>query len=325
MELHDIVEVISKEIAASEEGRLPKAFFRELLDIDTKKFGALLKEPAVITSLEENGITIDQRYIRFKELSKLRIPCSDCGTPVRADLYPKNPSRTYGISSRCTDCQTIINTSPEYRKVVLRYKQSHPHLYSAYRQLRRARERALPVDYSGKDEVKRLRYFAHTCSLTGSERSDDSPLHMDHFIPIGWNHGGSYLANMVPLRYDINISKGDRNPFEAIKDHPYDIRRQFHNVVVPLVADRHGLTTEDFERFVYWLEDHKRTIEEALEDDRCSLGIWAESTGFKLPDKAERLCDELCDSLKSRDKEKILEKFEEASSKLRKGKQNANS
>ncbi|MED1350592.1 hypothetical protein P4U51_30005, partial [Bacillus paranthracis] len=87
-------------------------------------------------------------------------------------------------------------------------------------------------------------------------------IHLDHFIPLAWGHGGTIIENMIPLRGDLNISKNDRNPFEWIKRE--DIREivdmaKWHETIEYL-AKLNGMTTKEYEEYVYWCEENKRDL-----------------------------------------------------------------
>ncbi|MGM7720630.1 hypothetical protein [Metabacillus sp. Hm71] len=118
--------------------------------------------------------------------------------------------------------------------------------------------------------------FGNKCSLTGNTED----ITVDHFIPIAWGHGGTYRGNLIVLDVEVNKSKGQHNPFEWIKK---DINRNKiilnkFNELVHKLADLNGLTVEEFEQYVYWCEENKRTAKQVKTDgEKSSLDLWKDS------------------------------------------------
>ncbi|WP_338779544.1 hypothetical protein [Metabacillus sp. FJAT-52054] len=84
------------------------------------------------------------------------------------------------------------------------------------------------------------------CVLSHSERVE-----RDHFIPISWGTGlGDVYENVVYMEKGLNISKGNRHPFIWIKKQPHFVQRRFHNELVPMLAERNGMTAKEFEEYV---------------------------------------------------------------------------
>ncbi|GEK57177.1 hypothetical protein CHL76_02450 [Marinococcus halophilus] len=122
--------------------------------------------------------------------------------------------------------------------------------------------------------------FHGRCALTGDVLDESQGnSHCEHFIPLSWGHGGTSAANCYPLRSDLNISKGNRNPFEwfqAFKDR-YGLSQDRFDELVLYLAMRNDMTPEEFEKYVYWCERNKRTPEECAEDTRPSSEIFKEA------------------------------------------------
>jgi hypothetical protein len=122
-------------------------------------------------------------------------------------------------------------------------------------------------------DVKLLHsYFKEECSLTG----DIEEITIDHFIPISWGHGGTYIGNVYPLNITINRSKKDLNPFkwfEWAKD-KYEINIHKWNNLIEKLAIMNGLSVMEFKDFIYWCERNKRTIEEIQKENIPSIVIW---------------------------------------------------
>ncbi|MED3182042.1 hypothetical protein P4305_18730 [Bacillus thuringiensis] len=96
------------------------------------------------------------------------------------------------------------------------------------------------------------------CALTG----DMDDIHLDHFIPLSWGHGGTVIENMIPLNGTLNLSKSDRNPFEWIKRE--DIREIVDMAkwyeTIEYLAKLNGMTAKEYEEYVYWCEENKRDL-----------------------------------------------------------------
>lgn len=130
----------------------------------------------------------------------------------------------------------------------------------------------LPFDWSNKIAQDVYKSF-NGCALTG----DIDNIELDHFIPISWGHGGTYKGNMIPLRKDLNCSKDNQNPFEWVKNP--SIRKKINinkwNSTIQYLANLHGLSIEEYERYVYWCSDNRRIADNAIRFS--SVITWRES------------------------------------------------
>lgn len=76
--------------------------------------------------------------------------------------------------------------------------------YNVYAQIRRARIRELPSNYTNEQWVETKQYFSNTCCYCGEEKE----LTQDHFIPL--SRGGGYTKeNIVPACGICNSRKLD--------------------------------------------------------------------------------------------------------------------
>ncbi|WP_155808615.1 hypothetical protein [Brevibacillus agri] len=132
-----------------------------------------------------------------------------------------------------------------------------------------------------------LKKFSDSCPLTLAKND----LHQDHFIPLAWGHGGSYLGNLVPLYCVLNDSKQDRHPFEwfdANKDR-FNLSESAWNEMTAILASQNGLTPSELRAFVDWCYANKRTVAQTKRDNerygykKPSLEIWREATGLQFP------------------------------------------
>jgi len=94
-----------------------------------------------------------------------------------------------------------------------RYKQAwmsnNPDKVAEYSHKRRAKKLKLPNDLTSEVVTSIMEHFDHSCVLTG----DKENLHLDHVIPLNIEEGGHVYWNVVPLRADLNMSKGHKNLF----------------------------------------------------------------------------------------------------------------
>jgi hypothetical protein len=142
----------------------------------------------------------------------------------------------------------------EISKRKKKYNEENPHIRKSIRQRYKARRYSLPQNLT-TNQTKQL--LSIGCILTG-EKND---LHLDHFIPLSWGHGGTTFENMIPLSAELNISKNNRNPFEWIKTrNDIDISRW--NAAIEHLARLNGMTAKEFEEYVYWCENNKREVTE---------------------------------------------------------------
>lgn len=121
---------------------------------------------------------------------------------------------------------------------------------------RRAKEKYLPATLTSAlwNEILN-NTFEGACSLTS--RTDD--IHIEHFIPISWGHGGTTPENCYPLCGELNLSKQNKNPFEWIKD--YSEYQERFNKLVKHLAEKNNMNEQEFKDYVYWCESNKVNIE----------------------------------------------------------------
>ena len=117
-------------------------------------------------------------------------------------------------------------------------------------QKRRAKRKSLPSTLSIKQKEHLPELQNHKCIISGITDN----LHLEHFIPISWGVGGTTFENCYYLEGSLNISKGNRNPFEWIKTQPTEYQSNFHNKLVPMLAERNNMSVEEFTDYVYQCE-----------------------------------------------------------------------
>ena len=141
------------------------------------------------------------------------------------------------------------------RKYKNKWKKKNPEMVRLYKLKRRAREYALPDTLTMEQQKEIANYFMG-CALTGKKED----IHFDHFIPLSVGHGGTTLGNMVPLCAEVNMSKGNKNPFEWIKTRD-DVALEKWGKLVGYLAMLNNMTIEEFETYVYWCFENPNKIE----------------------------------------------------------------
>ncbi|PGY07100.1 hypothetical protein [Bacillus sp. AFS031507] len=150
-----------------------------------------------------------------------------------------------------------INREPK-----LQYCKSHylnnKDMYRRRSEKRRVIMNELPYEKLNEDKLKSLQ--GNVCPLT-LEPLNEIDCNLEHFIPISWGNfeeddfmGGHVFGNCYYLEKNLNMSKWNKNPFEWIEEQSEFIRSNFYDILVPLLADRNGLSVEEFSNKVklYW-------------------------------------------------------------------------
>lgn len=228
--------------------------------------------------------------------------------PDETDYFPATPKYFYyqkeKPKSYCKKCQSIKSkewerNNIEKRKIIqdkynatplrkqkiiesgnvrrssglyLEWQRNNRDLLSAYNQNRKAMMLNLPYSLTEESVKFLVLYFENECALTSSKT-----LVLDHFIPLSWGHGGSYIGNIVPLDSFLNHSKLNINPFEWIKkkDISSIIDKNKWNKLIKYLAKENKMNTKNFRDYVYWCEENKRTLEEVKEQKGLSsIQLW---------------------------------------------------
>lgn len=244
----------------------------------------------VVEKIKVNGVLVDAKK------------CTKCGEVKPLDEFYRDKKGIGGRLPRCKVCmrENIEKQREAYRKWYRRNKEKHAKAMRGWveknrarkyetEQRRRARKRGLPDNMTERrweeilDDV-----FGGACALTG--KTDD--VHMEHFIPISTGHGGTYEGNVYPLDGSLNSSKRNKNPFEWIErpDIAALVPADRWNALIDYLAEKHGLTVDEYREFVYWCFDNPRTPEQAARDTKrgiTSLDLWLEANGRKAKEEKE--------------------------------------
>lgn len=173
----------------------------------------------------------------------------------------------YGITSRCKDCdkaktkqylkgnekhqqrntQWKRDNVEKQRMYVSKWQQENPLLVSIKGARRRARTKDLPQTFTKEDAEQLVSRFGG-CFLTGSLNYQ-----LDHVIPIASGFGGTFKGNMLPLRSDLNQSKGQKNIFEWFKEiqERENLSQERFDEGIKYIASLNGMTNEEYENYVY--------------------------------------------------------------------------
>lgn len=171
-------------------------------------------------------------------------------------------SREYWIKRYQDNKDRILSLNKQWRKV---NQEKHRELsrkwYSENKekkviteQKRRARKKSLPNSWTNEDREFTLEYFGDSCCLTG----ENEDIHFDHVIPLSIGHGGTIVGNMVPLRADLNRSKGNKNIFEwfyEVKDQ-HNLSQEKFDRLIEYLADINEMTVEEYKDYVYWCHEN---------------------------------------------------------------------
>lgn len=192
--------------------------------------------------------------------------CAVCENTFVINAFSLNKKGKRGVDGRCKECQKVriyerqkskegfeyrLQYRKENKERIKEYasqyaKENKDKMKSAYHR-RQARKRSLPSTLSERDVSELLSKFGG-CFLTGSQE-----IHLDHVIPLASGRGGTTKQNMLPLRGDLNMSKGDKNIFEwfeDIKDRVCLSQERF-DAGISYIAELNEMTPKEYRDYVY--------------------------------------------------------------------------
>jgi hypothetical protein len=152
-----------------------------------------------------------------------------------------------------------------------------------YNQKQRERKeiyRLLPDDYPNRNFDEIFTEFNNRCSL--SDEMEDVTI--DHFIPVSWGHGGTYQGNLTIIKLELNQSKRNLNPFKWVKrnDISEKVDLELFSRLVEKLAAYNNLSVYEFEEFVNWCENNKRSVEDLRKCNKNSLSLWREIKNLEV-------------------------------------------
>ncbi|KEK22513.1 hypothetical protein [Bacillus gaemokensis] len=190
--------------------------------------------------------------------------CRLCKREVSSNWYIENKERKLDSHRKWRE-----ENKEYYRKyyeenkgkvagITRKWRQHNPEKYVLTRHRRSARKKALPSDFTIEHVEKVLTHFRNRCVLT-----DSTDFHWDHVIPISIGHGGTVYGNMIPLRGDLNESKGDKNIFDWFKTNRqrFELSYEKFNFLIEWLAFVNGKTVQEYRDYVYWCHENPRTLE----------------------------------------------------------------
>lgn len=229
--------------------------------------------------LEENKITSNANLLErinkneHKKHLKIEIEkdvfiyiksCKKCGKYKELDCFNKNMrSGVLEYQSICTECYTNHRELNKSKIRLYHVKES-------------SLEMNLPVNISDKKLDKIIDRFQGKCALTNSVNTV-----FEHFIPVSWGHGGTYMGNVYLLQDSLNFSKSNQNPFEWIKrkEIKKEVDMKSWKKLINYLASRNNLSVDEFKEYVYWCERNKRTAEQVKKDGNISSKkLWRKAT-----------------------------------------------
>ena len=192
--------------------------------------------------------------------------CNTCLKFKEISCFKEDSSYEVGYSDKCTECH----------KDLKEFDKDNVKLQSISKT---SKDMNLPVSLTEKQMRKITKDFNQKCALT-----DSSDYIFEHFIPVSWGHGGTYLGNVYLLRSDLNSSKSNMNPFKWMEKQLKQDR--FSSAkwkkLIRYLAKLNGLTYDEFREYVYWCEGNKRKRDKILRDgNKMSLDLWKKSKNRK--------------------------------------------
>jgi hypothetical protein len=129
--------------------------------------------------------------------------------------------------------------------------------------LRRARIISLPNDLTNYQQDLLINKFKG-CALTESDNFD-----FDHVIPLTVGHGGTTYGNMIPLRHDLNQSKGNRNIFEWFEANRqrFNLSQEKFDSLIEWLAEINEVTVDDYTSHVYWCHENPHSLDDLRNKD----------------------------------------------------------
>ena len=225
-------------------------------------------------------LTKAEQLEREKLLKQGLKRCPKCEIVKSVDEFSKWKGTKDGLQTYCKSCSSKYFQSEKGKKAIAKYWQSEKGKKSTQRGAnnRKARKMALPNTLTPEQQNEIYSTFDNKCPLTGNSEN----LNLEHFIPLSILHGGTCFGNLYPCDASLNMSKSNKNPLKWIQKQPEQIRRNFHQKVLPVLAKQNGMTVVEFKKFTNWCFKNKRTLEQAqadLEKGLTSVDLFWQAMG----------------------------------------------
>ncbi|WP_157911739.1 hypothetical protein [Alteribacter populi] len=182
---------------------------------------------------EANRVRIAERNAEYYEANRVRI------AERNAEYYEAN--REYFAEYYQANRERIS----EYPKKYFQTERGRE-IKRLVDQRRRARKHNLPDTFTDT-QAEEIRSHFGGCALTG----EDCETHYDHVIPLASGHGGTIHGNMIPLRADLNISKGNRNVFEWFEANKerFKLEQSKFDAMVAYIAKLNDMSVEEYREY----------------------------------------------------------------------------
>lgn len=202
----------------------------------------------------------------FRKLPEDQRKCGICHEVKHIDNFYKNKNRASGVDSRCKKCQNaflkqrrkekgleLLEVRRAWRKANAERLRQQDNLYrEANREKmrvneanRRARKRKLPDTLTEEEVLGILEAFNGKCAFCDAKAE-----HLDHFIPLVTECGGTIKENIIPLCQPMNSSKHGRNPFVWADTHLNDDDKIKFYQAVEYLAVLNEMTVKEYEKYV---------------------------------------------------------------------------
>ena len=192
-----------------------------------------------LTGLTEKRNKAGVKYLENRLNEVVAKECTKCLEMKLLSSFAKKIPGFADRKSSCRDCLRLHRMSSRLR--------------------RRDKQYGVVSRVTDEDIKKVLGNFDYKCPLTGSE-----DFHIDHVIPVSLGIVGGEYGNIIPLKEDLNLVKGNSNIFEWFADNRerFGLSQRKFDELIEYLADINEMTIEEYEEYVRWCHDNPRTIDE---------------------------------------------------------------
>lgn len=235
------------------------------------------------TKKSKNGTKVDFILNEIDEPVAKR--CHSCSEMLPLASYYKDRHKKYdGHEAHCTICRKVYreknaehinNRSKQWRKDNKErarkqnkaYRESNKDVIQFNKKIRRTKIASLPSTLTVEENDLLKEIQGGRCLISDTPAYCDlqqrkSMYTLEHFIPVSWGAGGTTFENCYYMEGSINISKHNKNPFEWIKTQPAAYQERFNNILVPMLAERNGMSVDQFIQYVYECEQRYKDSKE---------------------------------------------------------------
>lgn len=209
--------------------------------------------------------------------------CNCCNKILTLDNFGQKKRGYLGVKAQCKSCLSSLERKRRIEDP--NYKERHKELTNQWRHENRERWREINLKNTEARRLQKARRYAYKLALPNSFTIEEFELirtkeysketfEIDHFIPLAWGHGGTYVENLCVLPKLMNTRKKDNNPFEFRKTLTKDERLYFDKII-KRIANQYNISVRELRQYVYWCEQNKRTPEDIKRDGNTnSFELW---------------------------------------------------